>query len=220
MCKSGWLSTRSEAFQEAFLNLGAGTLLQAGDVLYRRGEVPTYVHGLISGQIDMVLLSRNNEELVYPASGSDKWYSFADVITQEKAVGTAIAHKPTIMLSIPRQQFMAFLDADPARYRDIIAHDNAVRRHLQEVIADLVTFNGIELVAKRLLWMLEAGRIDEKNALMVSQQDLALSMGLSVPTVQRAFRQLKTAGILKTDYGTFYVTDRDKLEGFANTPAD
>jgi len=104
--------------------------------------------------------------------------------------------------------------------REILAHINAVRRNLQEIMTDLITFNGTDLVAKRILWMLDAGRFDGNNPLMVSQYDLALSMGLSVPTVQRAFRQMQSAGILDTDYGIFRVIDRDKLQALVNSATD
>ncbi|WP_164660554.1 Crp/Fnr family transcriptional regulator [Tropicibacter sp. Alg240-R139] len=220
MCRSGWLSSCPKTFQDALLNLGAVNLLQPGDVLYYRGKVPTHVHGLIGGQIDMCLLSQHNEELVYPATGSDKWYSFADVIAQEKAVGEAVAHRPTLMLSIPGSEFMAFLDAEPDRYHRIISHDNALRRHLQEVVTDLVTFDGVELVARRLLWMLNSGRIDPRYPFILSQHDLASSMGVSVPTVQRAFRQLKSEDIVTTEYGKFFVKDCEGLKAFLDNTLD
>lgn len=215
LCRAGWLSTCPNDFQTALLNLGTVKLLQPGDILFRRGKVPTHVHGLISGQIDMVFLSQSKEELVYPATGSNNWYSFSETITQEKADSQANAQRPTLVLSIPRKDFMAFLDEDPQRYQSVIAHDNAQRRYLQDIIVDLATFDGVALVTRRLAWMLESGRIDPRQSFIVSQHDFARSMGLSIPTVQRAFRQLKAEGILTTDYGKFYLNDREKLEAFS-----
>lgn len=192
MCASGWLSTCPKTFQVDLLNLGSVKLLQAGDTLYRRGEVPHHAYGLISGQIDILLLSNNNEELVYPHTGSSRWYCMADVITQEKAVATAIARKPTFVLSISEPEFLGFLEAEPIRYREILSHYSAQRRQLQETITDLVTFDGVILVAKRLLWMMDTGRLCPDRSCILSQHDLAGTMGLSVPTIQRAFRKLKS----------------------------
>ena len=214
LCASGWLSTCPKAFQEDLLNLGAVELLQAGETLYNRGKIPQHAHGLISGQIDILLLSKNNEELVYPHSGSSRWYCMADVITQEKAVATAIARKPTLVLSISEPEFTGFLEAEPKRYREIVSHYSAQRRQLQETITDLVTFDGVILVAKRLLWMMDTGRLCPDRSCILSQHDLAGTMGLSVPTIQRAFRQLKSEGVISTDYGKFCVQDRNRLMTF------
>ena len=213
---SGWLSTRSLAFQDAFLKMGTVKTLEIGQVLYPRGKVPTHVHGLIRGQIDVQLLAPNNEELSYPSGRQSKWYSFADVITKEPAVGFAIARQPSELLSITRRELMPFLDADPRRYIDIIAHDNALRRQIQEVLAEIVTGDGVELVARRLAWMVENDRLDSDNSVVISQMDFALAVGVSVPTLQRAFRDMKRRGILKTYYGKIVVMDAEELRSFAD----
>ena len=213
---SGWLATRSLAFQDAFLEMGTVRTLEIGQVLYPRGRVPTHVHGLIRGQIDVQFRAPNNEELAYPSGQQSKWYSFSDVITKEPAFGLAIARQPSELLSISRREFLNFLDAEPGRYADIIAHDNALRRRLQEVIAETVTVDGVELVARRLAWMVEKERLDSNNSVAISQMDFALAIGVSVPTVQRAFRELKRRGILETYYGKIVVKDAEELRRFAD----
>jgi len=213
---SGWLSTRRPAFQDDFLKLGAVKTLEIGQVLYQRNRVPTHVHGLIRGQIDVQLLAPNNEELAYPSGRQSKWYSFSDVITNEPAVGLAIARQPSELLRISGRELMQFLDADPRRYVDIIAHDNALRRQLQEVVAEIVTGEGVDLVARRLAWMAANDRLDAENSVAISQMDFALAVGVSVPTVQRAFRDMKRRGILETYYGKIVVKDTVELRRFAD----
>lgn len=214
---SGWLSTRSPAFQEAFLDLGSTKTLKAGDVLYHRGKVPTHVHGLIRGQIDVQIVAPNGEELVYPSGRQNKWYSFADVIAQEPAVGLAIARQPSDLLSISRQEVLQFLNADPHRYVDIIAHDNALRRQIQSLMAELVTGDGVDLVVSHLGWLVEEDRLDVNNAIVMSQLDLATAVGVSVPTVQRAFRDMKRRGILETSYGRLHIKEPAQLRHLVET---
>ncbi|GAA6192944.1 Crp/Fnr family transcriptional regulator [Phaeobacter sp. NW0010-22] len=211
---SGWLSTRRPAFQDAWLALGTLKTLEIGQVLYPRGKAPSHVHGLISGQIDVQILAPNNEELAFPSGQQSKWYSFSDVITHEPAAGLAIARQPSELLCISSREFLQFLNEDPSRYVDIIAHDNSLRRQIQDVIAELVTGDGVELVARRLTWMMETDRLDKSNSVVISQMDFALSTGVSVPTVQRAFRDMKRRGILETSYGKIVIKDLNALKAF------
>ncbi|WP_146344281.1 Crp/Fnr family transcriptional regulator [Phaeobacter marinintestinus] len=213
---SGWLSTRSLAVKDAFLELGALKALEIGQVLYPRGKAPTHVHGLIRGQIDVQLLAPNNDELAFPSGQQSKWYSFSDVITNEPAMGFAIARQPSELLSISRRELMHFLNADPRRYIDIIAHDNALRRQMQEVIAEIVTGDGVELVARRLAWMADNDRLDADNSVAISQLDFALAAGVSAPIVRRAFRDMRRRGILETYYGKIVIRDAEELRHLAD----
>ncbi|WP_425043628.1 Crp/Fnr family transcriptional regulator [Primorskyibacter sp. S87] len=214
---SGWLAGRSPSFQDAFLELGTLMRLEAGQVLYQRGRVPTHAYGLIQGQIDVQLLAPTGEELVYPSGSQARWYSFPDVITQEPAAGITIARQQSLLLCISRSELMRFLSEEPSRYIDMIAHDNELRRNLQEVVAEVVSVDGVELVARRLVWMIEADRLDTHNAVAISQREFASAAGISVPTVQRAFRDLKRKGLLETYYGKIVIKDPDSLARFAET---
>ena len=214
---SGWLSTRSLAFQELLLEIGCVKSLGAGQLLYARGKVPTHVHGLIKGQIDVQILAPNGEELSYPSGQQSKWYSFADVITREPAVGTAIARQPTLLLSISRSKFLEFLNEDPRRYAEVIAHDNALRRNIQAVLSEVVTGSGIDLVWSHLAWIARNDRLDANNSIAISQSDFASSVGVSLPSVQRAFRDMKRRGIIDTYYGKIVVKNLHKLQEIAVT---
>ena len=105
------------------------------------------------------------------------------------------------------------MDADPKRYRGIIVHEYALRQNIQKTICDLVTSAGLELVARRLVRMIEFEGTDPSIPLKISQYEFAVAVGVSVPTVQRTFRELKKYGAIETSYGKVTVRNVERLKG-------
>ncbi len=220
LCNVGWLSGCGRDFQDGLLAIGTLTVLEAGDVLYQQGKATTQVFGLIEGQIDVHLTAAKNETLVYPFTAPGRWYGLADTIADVPAFGTATSATRSLAMMLPRSALLDFLDADPKRYREIISHEYALRQHIQETVTDLVTSDGLELVARRLVRMTEFEGTDLSAPMNISQFEFATAVGVSVPTVQRAFRELKKYGAIETSYGKVVVRDLKRLKDFVLTFAD
>jgi CRP/FNR family cyclic AMP-dependent transcriptional regulator len=217
LCENGWLASCTPDFQDALLKNGKLKTLEAGATLYREGKRPGFVHGLIEGQVDVQLQAPNGEELIYPFSAPGRWYGLADVVANFPAFGTAKTGKESVVFCISKLELLDFLGEDPTRYQNIVAHEYALRRGLQETVIDLVTSDSLELVARRLVWMAEFEGTDLSSGLSISQFDFAASLGISPPTVQRAFRELKKLGAIETSYGEIKVQDLPKLKNFVNS---
>jgi CRP/FNR family cyclic AMP-dependent transcriptional regulator len=214
LCSFGWLAKLSREFQDELLSIGSLKTLKPGDVLYRRGKVSSHAFGLIEGQIDVHLTATNSEELVYPFTAPGRWYGLADVIANEPAFGKATAGTTSKVICFSRKQLLGFLDSDPKRYREIIAHEFNLRQSIQETVIDLVTSDGVELVARKLVRMVEFEGTDLSTPVIISQFNLAAAAGVSVPTIQRAFRQLKKYGVIETSYGRVKVLNIKLLKDF------
>lgn len=180
-----WLAGRSAEFQKKFLELGQVKNFQAGEYLYRRNHTTNQVFGLIEGQVDVHIYAQKNEDLTIPFTAPSMWFGLADMITQEPAFGTAMFGAPSLAVCISLKEMKAFLDEDPSRYQDILIHEYNLRRLVQQNVADLATSNGIELVARRILRMVEYDGIDGANGLSISQYEFAAATGVSAPTAQR-----------------------------------
>lgn len=109
---------------------------------------------------------------------------------------------------------MAFLKDRPERYKDIIAYENTARRAAQNNLVSSLTSNGEKRVASWLLRLLDAKWLCVDSPITISQQELAAFAGSSAPTVQRAFRTMKSLGIIETDYGQFVVRDVERLRHY------
>lgn len=213
----GWLGACRPAFQDEFLEIGRLRRLDSGAELYREGQVSTHVYGWIEGQVDVRLTSPSGEVLVYPFTAPGRWYGLADVVAGMPAYGTATAATSSLTYCISRREIIGFLEADSERYQSIIAHEFALRRNIQETVVDLVTSDGLELVARRLVRMMEFGGIDLLSGWKISQIEFATAAGVSVPTVQRAFKELKRVGAIETSYGKIVVKDVGRLKAFVET---
>lgn len=215
LSSGGWLATCTQEFREAFLSLGGRRTYTAGEYLYRGGERSRYIFGLIRGQIDVHLPAPNGEELVFPSAGSSKWFGLGDAMAGVPTAASAIAKTSSLIHCISSREFLLFLDEDPARYRAAVSHENEIRRLLQHVVAELVTSDGLERVARRLSSMALSGRMGRDSQIAISQTALAAMLGVSLPTVQRAFRVMKSLGIIQTGYGTVSIIDPSRLAALA-----
>lgn len=217
---TGWLSNCSADFQDNVLKRGDVVKLNSGDELYREGKISRNIYGLIEGQIDVHLSATSGEVLVYPFSAPGRWYGLADVVAEVPAFGTAVAGRDSTAFRLTKHQMTEFLKEQPDRYREIVAHEFSLRRNIQETVIDLVTSDGLELVAKRLIRHMNFDGVDSSMPLSISQFEFASALGVSPPTVQRAFRELKKYGAIETSYGKIFVRDVDRLQDFVSTFSD
>lgn len=215
---SPWLSARSPEFQEGLLALGRLVELPEGAKLYRRGQVCDRLYALISGQIDVMMYAPNGIEIVSPNRTPGRWLVFSDVITKAPSASDGITRIPTLVLSISRKELVDFLDTDPRHYREVMTHDNEARKVLQRGFTIALTTVGEVRVAALLVSLFDADWLREDEPITMAQFEMAGMLGISVPTIQRAFRKLKRAGVLETSYGEWRITDLDTLRDFAETP--
>lgn len=141
----------------------------------------------------------------------------AEVVASESAFGTAVAGMPSPAVRFSAKDLLAFLDAEPKRFRNIIAHAFALRQGIQETVYDPVTSDGLKLVGRRLLRMMELEDTNTTIPLNILQFDFAVSLGVSVPTVQRAFRKFKKYGSIETSYGLVAVRYLGQLKDFVRS---
>ncbi len=192
-----------------------------GDEIYRQGKVSNHVFGLIEGQVDIHLGSSvPGEDLVYPFSAPARWYGLSEVVAGVPAFGNAFAGRRSLVFAVGRRKLMAFLEDHPEGYHPIIAHEFALRRDIQETFVDLVTSDGLELVARRLTRLMEFEGAEKNAAFRISQFELAKALGVSPPTVQRAFRELKKYGAIETSYGQVTVRNVARLRDFVSGGSD
>lgn len=216
LCGSGWLSTRSAAFQDGLLSIGSMITCAPGYVLHRNGVAPTHVHCLVEGEIHFMRTGPENEEISYPVTTPARWMAIAEVTCAVPTISTATIQRQSRLFRISRTRLLAFLGDDPSRYRDVLEYEIQHRRRVQRANELFKTaVDGDQAVARSLLYMIDVEQIHVGAEVSFSRAAWATSIGLSMPTVQRAFHRMKKLGILETRYGAFVVTDRAKLQAFA-----
>lgn len=217
---ASWLAARSPAFQEAFLGIGHLVELPEGQELYRAGGGIATVNGLIRGQIDVVMTAPNGLELVSPSTTPDRWFGFGELIAGLPAIATAVVRVPTLMHRITRAEFLGFLDDEPTRYRDVMAYEVRGRQINQEGFLRALTTSGEARVASSILGLFEANWLTVNKPISIPQERLAAFAGVSMPTLQRAFRHMKAAGAVSTRYGELIIRDINKVRTIANARPD
>lgn len=217
---SQWLATRSPEFQEAFLSLGHLVEYPEEHVLYREGRSMFEVSGLIRGQVDVVMKAPNGLELVSPSTTPNRWFGFGELITDLPAIATAIVRMPTLMHRVSRAEFLQFLEANPSRYKDVMAYEVRGRQINQEGFLRALTTSGEARVASTIDGLFDANWLSLDKPISIPQERLATFAGVSMPTLQRAFRHMKKEGALATRYGKLIVKDIEKVRQIANATED
>jgi len=195
--------------------------------VFHEGELGTAVYLLLSGCVKVTARSGNGtDSLLAIRVGGDVIGELAVMDGDPRsATVTACRIEPTVAVAVDRAAFLGFLGGHPA-------------------VATLLT----EVVGRRLRWAnrrrVEFGSFDVKvrtarviaelaaaygqrlpiNGVTIgtnlSQGELATLVGAAVPSVQKALRELRTAGLIGTGYRMMVALDLPGLRALSGLPPE
>lgn len=216
----GWLARRSAETQARLLAIARLRTYEAGRYIYRAGAPGTALYGLIEGGLDLILPVHGRADIVAHRAEPGYWIGDLAVIAGRERLVSVRASQPTTMMVLPARALLDLLKKEPELHRDLyeLTHDNMAMalRFLGEALA----FTAVERIARRLAHFAQARGDAVDPWLELSQGDLAGMVGASLPTTQRAIRQLREAGLIDTGYGRLRILDPGRLAAFDEFPPD
>lgn len=187
--------------------------LNRGEVLYEaEAEVKTVWFpetGLIS--IMSVMLSGAMVET--SVVGCEGGLGFIEAAGGETIFSRAIIQVPGCFLAVPAASYRALFDASPSLRRVVQQHTELLVTEARQGMACIALHH----VDQRLAWwLLEAqDRIGGGEHLPLTQEFLAVMLGVQRTTVTTAAGRLQDAGVIRYRRGNIRVLDRAGLERHA-----
>lgn len=209
----GWLAGRSERARRLILSCGRRRNYVAGEAVYRIGDRPEGLYGLINGGVSVSVPNDvGTDHTVYQASPGF-WIGDLALFADQHRLVTVIAVADTEMLHLPRARLVPLVKENPQLIRDFYALSHVNTALAMRLLANMAIPNA----KKRLVaWLLfsDEGLEASQEWIVVSQERLAAMVAMSLPTVQRLLKSLSARNLVEVGYGRIRIRDRGALANF------
>ncbi|MEU6080178.1 Crp/Fnr family transcriptional regulator [Streptomyces sp. NPDC047108] len=207
------------AARDRLLTLGALTRYPTGRVLMRETEESTFVLILLDGAVKATGRTHDNREaLLAVRMGGDLVGEFAAVDGRPRSA-TVTTCGPVTARVVTRGDFL-----DSMRHDELIAQavNASIIAKLRVATTHRVDFTGCDAPTRlaRVLYQIAMAYGESTGAGAVirwpiTQPELATLAGTAEPTVHKALRKLREAGVVSTGYRTFRVENLAELRQLA-----
>jgi CRP-like cAMP-binding protein len=187
---------------EALTAWGHARSFSRGSTLFNEGENADHVLIVQSGRVKVSSFTADGKEVVLAVRGPGELLGELSAIDGEPRSATASALEPVEVLTVPAEDFRAFLGMRP---RVTISLMQMLSRKLRDADRKRIEFGAHDIVGRVCHRLVElAERFGEESArgvritLPLSQQELAGWTGASREAVSKALHQLRARGSIET----------------------
>ena len=207
---SGWLADEPANVRARFATLGNWIALRRGEALYEAGDEPVAIYGLGEGLLDISVPLPGGEDVLIHRAPAGFWIGDGVILTGRPRVVSVRAATEVRVFAIPEGALRHSLKRHPEDWEAL--HRLAARNAALAVtaFAELLALSPTQRFACLLLRCLAPD-----GTVRATQEELGRMAGMSRVAFRRAFRDLITEGVVRTEYGTIRILDRARLQAIA-----
>jgi len=192
--------------------------LAPGEMLFRQGDAaPASGHaffGVIGGGIKASSLREDGKEAILVVLEGGNWFGEISLIDGQPRTHDATAVVPTELLALPREAFDRMMRR-PAFALAVCRMLAARVRSLYGMVEDATLRSTRARVARRLLLLARGGATQAREprpVVPVSQEALAMMLGVSRQTLSKELQGLARAGAIALGYGRIEIASVERLQ--------
>lgn len=205
-----WFAGVPLPLRTALLRLGRVQALGPGQALFGRGQVAEGLCCVLEGALRVGAVQADGSESVLAFVEPGQWFGEISLIDGQPRTHDAVADGPTTVLQVPQPALLTWLAEHPAHWQAIAQLACAKLRMLFGVIEDIAHLPLEGRLAKRL-WLVAHGYGGRSGAprwvLNLPQEQLALMLGVSRQSANKALRALEARGLIALRYGGIELRD-------------
>ncbi len=209
-----WFGALPMAQRKAMLAAAALVHLRSGEMLFRRGDPPGSFYCVVSGVLKASTLLEDGKEAILSLLEAGNWFGEISLLDNQPRTHDTTALGDAQVLVLPRAEFDALMRN--ARFAQLMSQLLAHRvRLLYSMVEDATLRSTRARVVRRLL-VLARGDVSlntsARAVLPVSQESLAMMLGVTRQTLSKELKVLAREGALALRYGRIEVLAMEKLE--------
>lgn len=209
-----WFASLPAALADAVLAAGRVHKLAAGEVLFRQGDAPGDWHAVCSGAIKASSTSADGTESILAVLEPGNWFGEISLLDGGPRVHDATAVGATTVFAVPADAFARLMQ--DAVFATALARLMAGRLRTLFGIVEDATLRPTRARLARRLALLARGdatlAAEPRRQLPVSQEALAMMLGLTRQTLSRELGELARAGAVKLGYRSIDIVDAELLQ--------
>ena len=201
--RSRFLDSLPQDLQGAIASDLDALTVRRSDVLHRAGEPIDYVYFPTSCLVSMVAAVEKGSSVEAATAGSDGFVGVSALLGMERADITAVVQMDGETLRMRIRDFRRHL-ADE-RFRERLG---AFVAKTLATIAQTAACNAFHPVQERLArWLMLVRDSTEREEFPLTQEFIAVLLGVHRPTVTIAIRRLESAGLIEHSRGLIRIID-------------
>jgi CRP-like cAMP-binding protein len=183
--------------------------LDKGQVLFNQGDPAGAFYVVYSGCINLLLDSANGRELVINEMRAGDGFGELGLLTDQPRSASAVAREESVVIVIPRRDFLAVLETQPGLVRNLLQTTAARLGSSSEREGALAFLNAPSRLARVLLLL--DHQASTEGYVTISQEDLARRVGLARQTVASLMGKWRRSGWIITGRGKIMLLNRTAL---------
>ena len=198
-------------------SLASITLLRraaAGETLFEAGRPGTHFYAVVTGKVRVYRAAPSGKEQILHVFGPGEAFAEVPVFEGKTYPANAQALEESVLVSIPRKEFVEVLRRDPELALGVMALLSARLRAFVTQIAQLSLQEVPERLAGYLL-LLRAAQSTDDLTLDLPKGQIAAYLGTIPETLSRALKKLADQGLIKISGARVRLVDTQALERLA-----
>ncbi len=207
-----WFAALPLGAQRAMVTQAEPLHLRSGEMLFRQGDAVAggrgAFFGLLAGQIKVSSLRDDGHEAILAVLEAGNWFGEISLFDQRPRTHDATALGPVEVLALPVPAFEGLMDRE-AFARAMCRLMAGRVRSLYGMVEDATLRSTRARVARRLLLLAHGDATQDNTArpvVAVSQDALAMMLGLTRQTLNKELKALARLGALVPRYGHIEIT--------------
>ncbi len=188
----------------------------SGQIIFHMGDPAGLLYIITSGKIRIAYASSDGQEAVLAILGAGDFFGELALLDDSPRSASAESMESTYTLTLHRDEFLGFIDRNPAFARQVLNVLARRIRHLNNQISDIFFLDLPARLARTLLLLAEQhGKPDDDGTvieLSLTQTDLAEMTGATRVSINKALGRFRRSEWVKVDGRTVTVIDAAALE--------
>ena len=214
MLANPWFGGLPAPKRKALLGAGERLQLRAGEMLYRQGDGPGGFFGVVSGCFKVSTLREDGREGILAVIEAGNWFGETSLFDGLPRAHDVTALGPAEVLVVGPSAFEDLMrSAAFARAMNVLL--TARVRLLYGLVEDAMLRSISTRVARRLLALARGDATmarESRSVVTVSQEALAMMLGVSRQTLSKELKALARAGVIVVRYGRIQIVSLAGLE--------
>lgn len=206
------MSTEQEIYDKC------GRTYNAGDVIFREGEIGNEMFIIQSGRVKITKQLKDGVEKTLVILGSGDFFGEMAVIDKDVRSANAVAMEPSKLIALDEDVFEMHMQTNPNIVKKILKNLTSRLRDANQQIANLMIKDANRLVANTILLVVHKHGEEGSNGITMdinfTVAELSKMCGLDLPKTKEIVDKLIKAKVVSLSGETIVVTSLENLEKF------
>ena len=214
-----WFHGLPEPFQQALVSISTLREVRPGEVLFARGDSCNGMFAVLEGKLRASGTDDEGNEAVLTIVEPPVWVGEIPLFDGLPRTHDLIADGAALVVHVPQEALLAFLEAEPRYWRDLSRLLTAKLRLAFIAMEDAVLLPIAARLTRRLVLIAEGyGEWSDHSSrqVHVSQETLATMLSTSRQTVNHHLKVLEAEGLVRLKYGRVEILDIQGLRRAAS----